>query len=126
MVSSHALSCVAQKFCCLFVYPLIQAAMKYENSSEAPEQLYQYLTPLCSLVSESFTHFSGSSHYATPHNLYQTMPERTCTCPCSHQVRTLMPTYAYPSSYGPTNIASHTPSSWKSDQQASNKRTMSQ
>ena len=94
--------------------------MNYENSSEAPGQPYQYLTPLCSLVSESFTHFSGSSHYATPHNLHQTTPERTRTCPCSRKIRTLTATYAYPS-YGLANMASRTPCGRKSDQQASNK-----
>jgi len=119
VVSSHVHSHVALRFYCLFVCSVIQAAMNYENSSEAPRQPDQSLTPLHSHVSESFTPFSGSSHYAI-HNLHQTTLARTCTCPCSCRVRTPAATYAYPS-YGLTNMVSRTPSGRKRDQQTSNK-----
>ena len=120
VLASHVLSRIALRFYCLFVCSLIQAAMNYESSSEAPMQPYQYSTPLRSHVSESFAYFSGSSHYATPHNLHQTTTERTCTCPWSCKARTPAATYAYPS-YGLTNMANRTPSGQKRDQQTSNK-----
>ena len=69
VVSSHVLSHVGLRFYCLFVCSLIQAAMNYKNSSEAPRKPYQYSTPFRLHLSESFAHFSGSSHYAAPHNL---------------------------------------------------------